>query len=286
MNREKAQEFYSAYREGTLEPGLCQVLEQHLNSDSQERADYDRFDQAVSSMQALKFVHSSEPPDLNERIRARVDDSLREARKRTPPLLVVWGRGLALAGVAAAVLVASFVSLRGHARVTGAGILAGANSDSLQFTWVDRVSGLQLNYQPTSTQTVVVKSGMDGKELRRIQTDPANPVSTSLRNPTSDGALFSVDVEGQGAATLVALPGQSPAKSSSGTGNLQDLARSLAEFYGSPVLLKVQNPNAAATWHFKALDERLAAQNALDPQKYSARTLAAGRGIVEITDND
>ncbi|HTQ08499.1 MAG TPA: hypothetical protein VMI31_00360, partial [Fimbriimonadaceae bacterium] len=92
MTNEKAREFFSAYHEGTLEPGFRVSFEQKLKSDYAVRHEFESFVRAMEKLDALRDEEIEIPADLHDRITARLDRHLYERRKSATPSWSVWIR--------------------------------------------------------------------------------------------------------------------------------------------------------------------------------------------------
>ena len=68
MTNDKAREFFSAYHEGTLEPGLCASLERRLEGDASLQAEYAAFAETVESLNSMRFESVEIPAYLGDRI--------------------------------------------------------------------------------------------------------------------------------------------------------------------------------------------------------------------------
>jgi hypothetical protein len=285
MNQEKAKEFFSAYREDALDAGLRVAFEAKLESDRALRADYEAFERSVAAVDELKFENISVPGDLSDKIKARIDLSLHQKSRESGPAVSRWFLNLALGGVAAAVIVATSMSLmnRGgqHGSIaSGFGTQVGS-SETMTFKPLADSLGIQMTYAPSTAKTVVVSQGVDGKELSRDDLN-GKSVDRPLINDQPDASLLSVKIEGDNRTTLVALPGTRISGMAAGRGQIKDLAVALAGRYRQPMIVEVGDPTVAVTWDFKAPDLRHAAQDALASDKYSVVTLDSG--LVKITD--
>lgn len=280
MNNDKAQDFFSAYREGTLDSGLRQQFEQKLVQDAGLSSAFAAFNRTMDKLDALKLEEVAIPSDLNDRVRARVDLAVHQQKRGAPsPIFLLW-RNLALAGVAAALVIVSLTSLGRHGQANGPSTSAVGSftgtGEQVTFKQLADVRGVQMEFTPSTEKTLIVRDGIDGRELKRDILDGRNIVARPLVNDQPLAALMSVVVEGDARETLVALPGTRATKQSSGQGQIKDLAVALASYYRQPVIVDVSDPTASATWSFATVDQSQAAKTALDGQKYTVSTLSSG----------
>ena len=70
MDREQAQELFSAYREGELPPDKLADFEAFLSRDHETREEYDRFCRAIDSLALLRKQEA--PDDFLEKLQSRM----------------------------------------------------------------------------------------------------------------------------------------------------------------------------------------------------------------------
>jgi hypothetical protein len=127
MKLERAQELYTDYLDGTLSPAMKLALEQHFESDTAARADYDDFVK-VAGLLARPVAEVDPPLAFRARVMERV--AIEYGRRQQPPtfwhtLTQFWlpqqRRPLAgaLAGVLALAAIVSAVLLRPQGGGTG-----------------------------------------------------------------------------------------------------------------------------------------------------------------------
>src|SRR5688500_10784952 len=91
MNASKAREFFSSYFEGTLDAGLRQAFERRLHTDAEIQAEYRAFERTMGQLSTLKDLEVEVPFDLHERISARVDLHIFEAKRaKGSPWIAMW----------------------------------------------------------------------------------------------------------------------------------------------------------------------------------------------------
>src|SRR5581483_925490 len=74
MNQEKAREFFSAYFEGVLEPGLKQSFEARLAADAMLQADYAAFSETMGELRTMPEEEIEAPIFLSDRVATRLDE--------------------------------------------------------------------------------------------------------------------------------------------------------------------------------------------------------------------
>ena len=262
MTNDKAREFFSAFHEGTLEPGLRASLERSLGGDAELRAEYAAFAQTIESLDALRHEAIEIPLYLGDRIARRIDPVL--DAKRVPfwqtlfaPRQTAPRFGWAL-GVAGAFLVAA-VGLRGL-RVEGvesAGIVSGGG-DGVR--WSKGGEDVVARFDGASAHRVEVLA--EGGEPQAYQLANGQPFELTLSNPNTVARRFKVTV-GDDALATVAVPGRKTASRRAGSGTVGELASALADAYKVAVVVKGLAPETPVRWSFDSADARAAAEQSL-----------------------
>jgi len=263
MTLDKARDYFSAYYEGTLEPGLRQAFEHRLNSDSTLQADYAAFTETMEELDLLPHEEIEIPMFLNDRIAARLEPERARKRDRVP-IWTTWLRGLAFGSLATAALVFAFISMNRHDDIAQAS-LAGGIGERVSFTM--KQSQLTLDYHPNAEHTVIVSSGITGKEVKRFTVD-RSAMSQPFVNKQPGTALFQVQVLGQSNSWLIAVPGTEISSTSSGEGSMSDFAVALADRLRTSVVLQISDPTDHVSWKLVGTDARLAAEGALKGTPY------------------
>jgi len=278
MTQEKAREYFSAYYEGTLEPGLRQAFEHRLSSDLTLNADYAAFTETMEELDLLPHEEIEIPMFLNDRIAARLEPERARKRDRVP-VWTVWLRGLAFGSLATAALAFAVISVNNHDNVAKASFVDAGAGDRVSFS--SRGTNLVMDYHPSAERTVVVSSGINGKELKRFSADSSAP-SQPFDNPQPGTALFQVQVLGQTGSTLVAVPGTESHAAVSGDGTMSEFAVALAERFRTSVIVRISDPTDHVAWKFEGTDVRRAADSALKDTPYMVDQREAG--ILNIMD--
>ncbi len=262
MTNDKAREYFSAHREGTLEPGLAASLERRMRDDADLRAEYAAFVETVTSLDALRREAIEIPAYLSARIANRLDPVL-EARRPSflQSLLASFGaapqRGWAL-GAAGALLVAS-VALRGlDVRGAHQADLLPVSGESAH--WTEDQGGASVAFPGGVARQATVTA--EGSDAQSFGLAAGQRFDLKLSNPDREARRFEVD-PGDGGRDLVALPGTRPTARHSGTGTVRELASALADAYRLPVVVRGLADDAPVRWNFDGLDARLAAERSL-----------------------
>lgn len=263
MNLDKAREFFSAYYDQTLEPGLRQQLESRMRADRSLAADYAAFSATMEALQSLPEEEIEIPLYLSDRIATRLEKE--EARRsQSNALLGMWLRRLAFGGVAAVLLVGGFLSLKGGTGAATASLLPGAIESKTELTdqMVFEASGreVRLLYRAGGPRSVSVTAAASDRELQHFSLN-GNLLDSPLKNGNPGVALLKVTATNDGTA-VVALPGRIRSTEKDGTGTLNEFAAALASNYGVPVVVRATDP-APITWSFDASSAREAATKAL-----------------------
>ena len=262
MTNDKAREYFSAYHEGALEPGLAASLERRMASDADLRAEYAAFADTVGSLDALRFETIEIPAALDARLAARlapVLDARREPfwRSLLEPFIAGPRVGWAV-GVAGLMLAASIALRDLDVRGTSRADLIPASGEAVR--WDAEGGGLTLAFPGGASRHVVVTP--EGGDARTMALAGGQRFELTLDNPNSGARRFAVDA-GDGTAQFVALPGTRSAGRRSGSGTVRDLAAALADVYRLPVAVRRLAADAPVRWSFEGLDARLAAERSL-----------------------
>jgi len=265
MTQDKAREFFSAYYEGTLEPGLRQAFEHRLTSDSTLQADYAAFAETMEELDLLPHEEIEIPMFLNDRIAQRLQPE-RDRKRNRVPVWTVWLRGLAFGSLATAALAFAFISVNHQGGGTANASLGDPGAGD-RVSFVTKGSDLVMDYHPSAEKTVVVSSGISGKEMRRFTVNSSAPMQP-LKNAQAGTALFQIQVLGQTGSTLVAVPGTQTHYVNSGDGSMSDFAVALADRFRTSVVVRVSDPTDHVAWKFDGTDVRRAADSALKDTPY------------------
>jgi hypothetical protein len=270
MTHDKAREYFSAYHEGTLEPGLRASLERKLAGDVALRAEYEAFVETISVLDALRFETIESPSYLNDRISARLE-SAREIT--TAPFWASWfgqrpaasqanPRFVWAMGLSACLLLAS-IGLRGMESTEAfqASILSGAGSG--QVDWAKADNGVTATFKGGPARELSVIP--DGGQAQTYRIASQQQLMLTLSNPNSTAHRFTV-LSGKEVLATVVLPGSRPFGKKPGSGSMNEFAAALADTYRYPVVVKGKPAGDTLTWSFEDTDARKAAEQGLDHQ--------------------
>lgn len=261
MNHEKARDFFSAYYEESLEPGLRQAFEQRLNGDATLQAEYKSFVETMDELGTLRYEEIETPSFLSDRIASRLE----QVQERRRPIFAAWShwtRGLAFAGLAAVAIVGTALSLKSGGKI-GEGGVVGSATNRVDYTVKN--GELTVSYHADSDHALLIGSG---GQTTRVAATP-DGTNSPLHNANPAPATFTVQIEGEGTDSILVVPGTDRIRTRAGDGTLIDFAKAVAGFYHVPVRVAVANPAAHTSWSFDQPDARKAADNALGNSGYS-----------------
>src|SRR5687767_3235474 len=133
MNADKAREFFSSYFEGTLDAGLRQAFELRLETDAETQAEYRAFERSMGQLDTLKDIEIEIPYDLNEKISARVDRHIFEAKRTKGSPWLAFLRPMAIGGLAAAAIIGTVITMNNRSGgVQPAGLTTGSQPPKIE----------------------------------------------------------------------------------------------------------------------------------------------------------
>jgi len=283
MTTEKAREFYSAYFEGSLEPGLRLSFDVALRENAEVSAEYEFFAQTMRELDAVGKEEIPIPADLHARIVERLEAD-RTMRKPTP--LFLW-RNFAYAAAAAVLIGGAFLGvLKNRGGVTmQSGMLGGGDSGRNQPVSVTpefsfRNKQFLIHVPSDSPQTLNVLSEPDLKVLKSLSVTTDQDVP--LANPNPDAAAFQAGIQGQADKYLIALPGSLTDDAQTGQGDVVALAMAVAGHYGVPVIVSDAKSDEALKWDFTNHTPAEALQATLNSQ---STVNVMGSGLVKIDEH-
>ena len=275
MNANKAREFFSAYHEGSMDPGLRQSFERRLNLDASVQAEYRAFERTMSELTVLKSMQVDLPFDLHERIGARLDLHVHEQSRSAKPALLGWWKGFVIAGIGALAIFGAFQSLQNPGGKTLQGELGPGLPVEVPMK-VELVEGEPvLVYRPLGKRTLVIRDAIEGTERERIELDN-RLLRSPLRNTGLSANLVSIDAGDGSDPMLVAVPGSAPESDATGRGTIQEFVIALADRYRIPVTLTTTNPERMVVWHFESTDAMADATKALLDTRFAVEMRQSG----------
>lgn len=262
MTNDKAREYFSAFQEGVLEPGLRASLERKLHEDASLQAEYEAFATTLESLSALRTERIEIPTYLDDRISARLEATRNVA---TAPFWAAWmtpfratqgPRYVYALGLATALLVAA-VGLRGmkSERALKADLIS---SGSEAVRWTAEGGDVVARIAGGGARRVTVTP--EGGTTQDYEVATGQPLELTLRNPNPGSRRFTLR---DGETLTVAVPGLRPMALGAGSGTVSELASALADAYRVTVVVKGTPIGATVRWKFEGTDARLAAEHSL-----------------------
>ncbi|MFW5697011.1 MAG: anti-sigma factor family protein [Fimbriimonadaceae bacterium] len=276
MNPQKARDFYSAYYEGKLDPGLREAFERARVKEPAIDAEYREFEAVMGQLNLLSDEEIEIPADLHERVSARVDRDTWQKKNATGHGLVVAWRAWAVGAVAAVAIFGTLFALNSQNNGFTAGIVGGTTDMAPQMAVMDEQ--LIFRVEGGDAMSVVVRRGLEGQEL---YSEKAALHEIPLVNSGNSAALVSVTLEGQSDTTVVALPGSEPTTALTGSGSVYDFAVAAAGIFGKPIEVQAQDGGRQVEWSFENDSED---QLAVGVRAAGLGYAKATNGIVVITD--
>ncbi len=231
MNAQKTRDYFSAYYEGALEPGLKQSFERALQSDAQLSAEYAAFAEAIQGLEAMREIEIDLPMDLHEKISARLDRHIYETKQQAPARGWLWWRNAAIGGLVTTGLAMTAIGIF----MRGDGGQAAALPTSSQASFKIDYDGMEpvVSDQGSGSRTVTVRSAETNQVLREF-TLKGDQLKSKLSNPNPTAFIFRVE-RSDGRKALVAVPGHDRLTTLAGKGSAFELAKALADHYRLPV---------------------------------------------------
>jgi hypothetical protein len=269
MTQDKAREYFSAYHEGTLEPGLRSSLGRKLNGDVALSAEYDAFVATVTALDSLRSEVIETPSYLSDRIASRIDTARvapapfwttwfarRPAQTSYVPRMV-WATGLA------ACLIFAAVGLKGMGvgSASQAGVIDVPGSDSV--AWTLDASGVTVRFGGSSARKVSVSP--DGGSTEVFEVQEKQPLEVTLKNSNGNSRRFTIK-SGSSIFGVVVVPGTRTNVRRLGSGSLEELATALSDTFHVPVVVKGEAEGKTFRWNLEGTDARSAAGDSLGGQ--------------------
>lgn len=157
--------------------------------------------------------------------------------------------------------------------------LAGGQDNPLTFS-ADGPN-VKMSYQQTGNETLIVSSGINGKELERFEANASTPAHLFV-NKLAATALFKIQILGATDSSLLAIAGSGTPPPAVGQGTITEFAVALAGRYHVPVLLHVTETQTRLTWNLASKDPVRSASQALEGMQYVVDEKE--RGLVSILD--
>jgi len=247
MNLNKAREYFSAYHENTLEPGLRQAMDRVLATDAEIKAEYVTFTRAIEAINAMQTESIETPFDLHERISARIDREVWEKKnKQKVNWMSTWWRSLALGGVAVLAIVGTVTTvLRPTQTDSAQASIGGVGGGSASILKMDN-GVLRVTVPQANGKSLKAMDAESGQEVLNLDLSK-NKVNSPLDNNQEVARWVTLSVTG-GDKVNVVVPGTKTRTETEGSGTMLDLAKHLADFYRAPVEVVGMENETKFTW--------------------------------------
>lgn len=250
MNAPKAREYFSAYRDGSLDKGLKQALERKFQEDGLLRAEYQAFERALKELEGLKNQPIEVPIDLHERISARLDKHVYETKRSAKPGLVAWWRQLAYGGVAVVAIVGAVFAVKAVSGGDGSGASFLGNGGKVQRVRpnpviVESAGKISVKFDAMPGSKVNLRDGMGGPIVETLDLDTA--VEFELSNSSSNPSETVIEAADGTYLTTVVLPGSVKQDVPTGNGTVLDCAKAISAQFGVAVHIEGK-PGDPADW--------------------------------------
>ncbi len=252
MSSNSLRDHFSAYYEGSLEPGLVVVLENAFRTDPSLQAEYERFSETLDSLGHMAVEDIPIPNFLSDRIQSRLNVEAPKARWYE----LVWIRQLGFTAVAATAIIGAVVAIQSKdsGTVAQAGI-ASSNQPQVttQSTDILKVSveggDATATFTGSTSKSVIVTDHESQKLLKKYDVT-AGTVQIGLENPGAEAFVFQVDVTGEKRPTLVVVPPVTPSTTSDlkGTGGVIDLLKYVSNRFDVHIQITAENVKDTVRW--------------------------------------
>ncbi len=271
MTQDKAREYFSAFHEGSLEPGLRSSLERKLSGDLALRSEYDAFVATVAALDALRSEVIETPSYLSDRIASRIDT----ARVAPAPFWAAWfaprpaqassvPRFIWATGLAACLLLGA-IGLRGmQGNASQASVIDLQGSESV--AWTQDSGGVTAKFAGGSARKVSVSPV--GGSPEEFAVAKGQPLEVTLTNSNVSSRRFNIRSD-DGVIGTVAVPGSRTNGHRTGSGSLEELASALSDTFRIPVVVKGESVGTTYRWNLDGTDARAAAEKSLGGQAHA-----------------
>ncbi len=253
MKPDKANEYFSAYFEGTLPEGLRPQFEELLENSPAVADEYASFVAGYESLEWLGKQPVAIPADLHETIMRRVDRVAHEKKlvKKSwfgGNLRMAWLGGLGLIAILATGL--SLVRPSGNQRLAeaGTGIGVSQSEPAFLFSVVDSQPTVRIkSYQ---ADTISVEDMDSGQQLKQFKVVEGQSVEIPIQREGANQAAIEVRSLQAQKSVVVVLPSQAATGALSGKGSVIQFARDYANRVQRPVFVEVTEPTKMLAWQY------------------------------------
>ena len=268
MTTDKAQELFSAYFDGSLEPSLRRTLESKLKAEPALQEEYLAFVSLIADLDHLRDEDIEIPIYLSDRIATRLEAE----QTRTQSLANPFGRWFKGLGFAALAGLAIFGAYNGFTALTSNAVGPVIVQSANELDYSVNNGSVSVEFQPTSNRALVIST--EGS-TRRI--DPKGGRATSpLINTNPNPSSFKVQLEGDPHTTIIVIPGTRRQSERTGNGTIEDYAKAIASYFNQPVRIDTTQTGASFAWTISGTDALAAIQDSLASQGYSADVRKGG----------
>ncbi len=245
MTDERAKELFSEYREGTLSAPLTASLEQKFQSNPELKAEYVSFSEVLKALDGEQVYSVDLPHDLHDRIMAKVDKSIWDAKQNQKSSWWSSWRLILVGGMACLAIFGTVNSLKNtqnHAAVESG--LGSVQSESNMFD-LTLVDGKVHLIMPNSKMVLVVKNDQTGDLVDRFDLK-GKSLNSPLLNNQESSVLLSIQSDNQ--VSFVSLPGSIRSSETKGKGTLKDLAVAISNLTGKPACFESTDLTSNFDW--------------------------------------
>ena len=268
MTTDKAQELFSAYFDGSLEPSLKRTLEVKFKAEPNLHEEYLAFVSLVADLDHLRDEDIEIPIFLSDRIATRL-----EAEQSKTPIfansLSRWFKGLGFAALAG---LAIFGAYNGFTALTSTAVGPVIVESANELDYTVNNGTVSVDFQPTSNRALIISTEAS---TRRIE--PKGGRSTSpLINANPTPSSFRVQLEGDPHSTIIVVPGSKRQTVPTGNGTIEDYAKAIASYFSQPVRIDTNQTGASFSWSITGTEPLAATQDTLASHGYSADVRKGG----------
>lgn len=255
MKPDQASEFYSAYLEGELDPGMKAELDRLIEENPQVALDLAEVAAAREDLEFLRDVPVEVPVDLHERIMRKVDRNRYEVeQKRSESWFSRWRLQL-LGGVAAVALIGTLFTMnRGGEGFQAGSVPTNATRPSAKFDVHVQAGVPTVMFTSPQADQVVVSRQPDGVVLNETKVDGGREARFPLKNTGESALVYAITAKNATGQVFVAVPGSSSTVEPKAEGSLVDLCRAMANHFFMPVQLNSSRPERSVQWEFRGTE--------------------------------
>lgn len=250
MNVTKAREHYSAYYEGTLDPGLKQALERAISTDPAIASDYQEFKATVELLRASADVPIIVPDTLHDQIQQRIDKHVYDQKQRTPVSPLSQWRTAFFGGVAVVAIGLSSLAVinQNDSKEAQANLVpfGNASSPKTDFHYVN--GNVELSVETPKAAKVTILNLVTGKVVEELETE--GRLDSPLNNVGDSAVVLEIMVDKGNRTETIVLPGKLAGEAKKGTGTVLECAMATADAFRTPIILRANTLDTRVDWDF------------------------------------